>query len=87
MHYFHYRKYSYLSALFIQSLQLHDEVTHQKKYVDDLEEKFVDTKGSLKQEITRIVDVRKASQGLCWMYGVIAAEVVLLFFLLYVGLS
>ena len=74
-------------SLSLQSLQLHDEVTHQKRYVDDLEEKFSDTKGALKQETTRISEVRKAGQNLCWMYGVIAAEVVVLFVLLYVGLS
>ena len=66
---------------------MHDEVTHQNKYVEMMEEKYIDTKGSLKQETTNINEARTASRDVCRLYGIIVGEVVLLFVLLYVGLS
>ena len=70
----------------VQSLKLHDEVTHQTKYVEMMEERFDGSKGALKQETKNINETRKMGQEFCWMYGVIAAEVVVFFLLLYVGL-
>ena len=62
-------------------------MTGQNNYVESMEDTFIDTKEVLKQETANINQARKMSQGLCWMYGVIVAELVLLIVLLYVGLS
>ena len=41
----------------------------------------------LKAEAAHTIKMRKAKNGVCWMYGVIAAEFVVLVLLLYIGLS
>jgi hypothetical protein len=68
-------------------LRLHDEVTGQKSKLDAMESQYVNTKDSLLNETTSIAETRKMGQGMCWMYGVIALEVAVMFLLLYVGLS
>jgi hypothetical protein len=66
---------------------LHDEVTNQKTKLDAMESQYINTKDSLANETTSIAETRKMGQGLCWMYGVIAAEVAVMILLLYVGLT
>lgn len=48
---------------------------------------FQNTKHALQKETDSITETRKMGQGMCWMYGVIAAEVVIMLLLLYIGLT
>ena len=38
-------------------------------------------------EAMRAETIRKGQSGVCWMYGIICMELVLLVFLLYIGIS
>ena len=42
---------------------------------------------ALRAESVHAEKMRKAKSGVCWMYGVIIAELVFLIFLIYIGLS
>ena len=72
---------------YLKTVRLHGEVTHQNKQVDEMEGHFTKTKISLSKETNNITDARKIGQGLCWMYGIIIMEVLVMFLLLYIGLS
>mmetsp|Transcript_75795 Transcript_75795/g.148790 ORF Transcript_75795/g.148790 Transcript_75795/m.148790 type:complete len:99 (+) Transcript_75795:52-348(+) len=67
--------------------RIHDEISTQNWKANQMEAQFVNTKGSLRKETESIAEVRHMGDGMCWMYGVIALQVVGTIFLLYVGLS
>lgn len=70
-----------------QALRLKDEVNNQTRTLDDVEGTFISTKDALQKETSNINKARTMGRELCWMYGVIAVELVVLCLLLYVGLS
>ena len=80
-----------MCSLFVLSIQqtirIHDEISTQNWKANQMEAQFVNTKGSLRKETESIAEVRHMGDGICWMYGVIALQVVGTIFLLYVGLS
>jgi hypothetical protein len=70
-----------------QTLVLNEEVSQQNRKVDELEAQHIKTKDALRKETNSIVETRKAGQELWWMYVVIAVELIVMLFLLYVGLA
>ena len=55
--------------------------------IDHLEENMEKTTQSLQIEAKHVSKTKQAKGGVCWMYTVIAIEVLVMVFLIYIGLS
>lgn len=65
---------------------LNQESQEQQHLINDIDDKFESAQASLRSETQNIHDTRIQQNGLCWMYGVIAAEVAVILLILFVGL-
>jgi t-SNARE complex subunit (syntaxin) len=66
---------------------LNQESTEQEVLVKSVDEKMEAAHYNLKQETQKISSTRKLKDDICWMYGVIAIEVTVIIFLIYLGLT
>lgn len=73
--------------IFHQSKGLNEESKSHIILLNKAETEMTMTSLQLKAESAHTVQMRKAKNGICWMYGVIVLELIILVLLLYIGLS
>ena len=77
----------YLSFIMLQSKGLNEESKTHVLLLNKAENDMTIASLALRAETAHAEKLRQARSGVCWMYGVIIAETVLLVLLLYIGLS
>jgi hypothetical protein len=69
------------------SITLNNETTIHNNILDQVGKDYLKTSSSLKNEIKYALNTRKTQGGVCQLYIIIIVEFLLLFTLLYFGLS
>jgi hypothetical protein len=79
--------FTYLFIYVLQSKGLNEESKTHVLLLNKAENDMTIASLALRAETAHAEKLRQARSGVCWMYGVIIAETVLLVLLLYIGLS
>eukprot|EP01038_Epipyxis_sp_PR26KG_P007504 gene7504-10223_t len=66
---------------------LKNTANQQVSSLDTVQAEFMNARNTLSQESKNIIEARDMRDAVCWMYGVIAGEIIILLFLLWIGLS
>ena len=75
------------ARIYAHTCSMKGEVDYHNGLVGEISGSMDSSAERLRQEAAYVASVSKAAEkGVCWMYGVIALEVLMLFFLVYNGI-